>query len=109
MELVRWMQRCCRIAVFVLSERKQEPAMRRLALLTGLVALSAVMGALADDAATAPVSTDAIQATFQSIDRNADHRISKTEAGTYKSLIDRFALLDTDGDGFISESEFAAA
>jgi Ca2+-binding EF-hand superfamily protein len=43
------------------------------------------------------------------VDRNGDHRISRTEAGTYKSLIDRFAYLDTDGDGFISESEFAAA
>ena len=46
--------------------------------------------------------------TFASVDRNGDHRISKTEAGPYKLLIDRFAYIDTDGDGFISQTELNA-
>jgi Ca2+-binding EF-hand superfamily protein len=86
--------------------------MHRFVILCGVLSLSASISALADDAATTPtptVSTAAVQVTFQSIDRNGDHRISKTEAGSYKNLIDRFAVFDADGDGFISESEFQAA
>lgn len=47
-------------------------------------------------------------AAFASIDRNGDHRISKTEAGSYKNIIDRFAYIDTDGDGFITQDELMA-
>ena len=47
-------------------------------------------------------------AAFASIDRNGDHRISKTEAGSYKNIIDRFAYIDTDGDGFITQNELTA-
>jgi hypothetical protein len=47
-------------------------------------------------------------AAFASIDRNGDHRISKTEAGSYKNIIDRFAYIDTDGDGFITQDELIA-
>jgi Ca2+-binding EF-hand superfamily protein len=47
-------------------------------------------------------------AAFASIDRNGDHRISKTEAGAYKNIIDRFAYIDTDGDGFITQDELTA-
>ncbi len=71
-----------------------------LALLAGIASV-----AVADDRNT-PVAE---QPAFQAVDRNGDHRISRTEAGNYKSLIDRFAYLDTDADGFISEPEFAAA
>lgn len=72
--------------------------------LSAFVLLAVAAAVMAEDR-TEPISGP----TFQSVDRNGDHRISRTEAGTYKSLIDRFAYLDTDGDGFISESEFAAA
>jgi hypothetical protein len=50
----------------------------------------------------------ATSATFASIDRNGDHRISKTEAGTHKTIIDRFAYIDTNGDGFITQDELTA-
>lgn len=81
--------------------------MYRLTALSAFALLAGTTIAMADG--VVPPESAAQQPTFESIDRNGDHRISKTEAGGYKSLIDRFAYLDTDGDGFISESEFAAA
>lgn len=47
-------------------------------------------------------------ATFESMDKNADSQISKTEAGTDKMLSDSFASIDTNGDGYISKSEYMA-
>ncbi|MBB6092842.1 hypothetical protein HNQ60_001720 [Povalibacter uvarum] len=58
---------------------------------------------------SAPERASGVQITFDSIDRNADRRISRTEAGYYKYLIDRFASIDTDGDGFISREELYAS
>ena len=66
---------------------------------------SAVATASAGESAPATVTTNP-QVTFESIDRNADHCISKTEAGSFKDLINEFAAIDRDGDGFISKSEF---
>jgi hypothetical protein len=74
--------------------------------LSALVLLAGITTVVMADDRNAPVPE---QPAFQAVDRNGDHRISRTEAGTYKSLIDRFAYLDTDADGFISEPEFAAA
>lgn len=48
-------------------------------------------------------------ATFASLDRNSDHRISRSEAGFDRVLSETFAEIDTDGDGFISTAEYAAA
>lgn len=48
-------------------------------------------------------------ATFASLDRNSDHRISRSEAGFDRVLSETFAEIDTDGDGFISGAEYAAA
>lgn len=47
-------------------------------------------------------------AAFDSLDRNRDGQLSKSEAAADKSLADRFASLDTNGDGYLSKSEFAA-
>lgn len=47
-------------------------------------------------------------ATFESLDKNADSQISKTEAAGDKTLSDSFASADTNGDGYLSKSEFQA-
>jgi Ca2+-binding EF-hand superfamily protein len=46
--------------------------------------------------------------TFDSLDKNGDAQISKTEAAGDKSLSDSFAKADTNGDGYLSKSEFMA-
>lgn len=80
--------------------------MQRSILFTALAGLCAA--ALADDGTGTLDTTAQVQVAFETIDRNSDQRISKTEAGTHKTLIDRFAAVDADGDGFISKAEFEA-
>ncbi len=48
------------------------------------------------------------QAMFKSLDKNGDQRISKSEAAGDKMLTEHFSMIDTDGDGYISESEYMA-
>ena len=48
-------------------------------------------------------------ATFDSLDKNADSQISKTEASADSKLSANFATLDTNGDGYLSKAEFVAA
>ncbi len=72
-----------------------------------LAALSLCTAAMAGDKPqVAKAKVDA--AAFASLDRNADNQISRTEAGVDRKLSDGFAYVDTDGDGFISRSEFLA-
>jgi hypothetical protein len=47
-------------------------------------------------------------ATFDSLDKNADSQISKTEATADGKLSENFAALDTNGDGYLSKAEFMA-
>lgn len=47
-------------------------------------------------------------ATFESLDKNADQQISKTEAAADKRLTDSFASADSNGDGYLSKSEYVA-
>lgn len=47
--------------------------------------------------------------TFAELDRNDDHRISRSEAGFDRVMSQTFAEIDTDGDGFVSTAEYAAA
>ena len=47
-------------------------------------------------------------ATFDTLDKNADSQISKTEASSDSKLSDSFATLDTNGDGYLSKAEFMA-
>lgn len=49
------------------------------------------------------------QATFESLDRNKDQQISKTEASADRALAARFASVDANADGYISKSEYAAS
>lgn len=47
-------------------------------------------------------------ATFDSLDKNGDAQLSKTEAAADKSLADSFAAADSNGDGYLSKTEFEA-
>jgi hypothetical protein len=47
--------------------------------------------------------------TFAQLDRNGDHRISRSEAGFDRVMSKTFAEVDTDGDGFVSAAEYATA
>ncbi len=47
--------------------------------------------------------------TFESLDRNGDRRLSRTEAGYNRLLSAIFVSSDTDGDGFVSRAEYEAA
>lgn len=46
--------------------------------------------------------------TFDSLDKNGDAQISKTEAAADKALTDSFAKTDTNGDGYLSKGEYTA-
>ncbi|HEY0683982.1 MAG TPA: hypothetical protein VGD45_16750 [Steroidobacter sp.] len=46
--------------------------------------------------------------TFDSLDKNGDAQLSKTEAAADKTLADSFATADTNGDGYLSKTEFTA-
>jgi hypothetical protein len=68
-----------------------------------LLSVTAVAG---DKEHKDPMKTSA--ATFESLDKNADAQLSKTEAAADKTLANSFATADTNGDGYLSKSEFAA-
>jgi Ca2+-binding EF-hand superfamily protein len=68
-----------------------------------LAACSLCAVALAED--TKQVAT---ASAFTALDKNADNQISKTEAGIDRKLSDGFAYVDTNGDGFISRTEYLA-
>jgi EF hand domain-containing protein len=46
---------------------------------------------------------------FDSLDRNGDNRLSRSEAGYDRLFSAIFATSDGDGDGFVSRAEYAAA
>ncbi len=46
--------------------------------------------------------------TFESLDKNADQKLTASEAMPDKALSDSFAKADTNKDGYISRAEFDA-
>lgn len=46
---------------------------------------------------------------FESLDRNADNRLSRTEAGYNRVLLQIFVTSDADGDGFVTRAEYSQA
>jgi hypothetical protein len=48
-------------------------------------------------------------APFDALDRNADHRLSRSEAGFDRTLSRTFAEIDADGDGYVTPIEYALA
>lgn len=84
--------------------------MKTLTVLTAVAAFVAT-AAFADDPtqsvdSKAPKSTEA---KFKSLDRNDDHRLSKSEASADDSLSVQFASVDADGDGYVTQREYTAS
>lgn len=46
--------------------------------------------------------------TFESLDKNADGKVSLDEASVDSALFTAFKTLDTNKDGYLSKEEFAA-
>jgi hypothetical protein len=58
---------------------------------------------------TAPEPAQNRGATFESLDTNADGRISKSEAEANAGVKEQFANYDVNGDGFIERAEVTQA
>lgn len=56
--------------------------------------------------AVADESPGIVAPKFESLDRNADNRLSRTEAGYNKLLSRIFVTSDADADGFVSRAEY---
>jgi len=69
-------------------------------LVTGLAASLFALGAYAGDYGK--------KASFESLDADSNGQISATEAQAHSKLSQKMAQLDTDGDGSLSQTEFAA-
>ena len=79
---------------------------RVIAMITGTACLFGAAGAYAQDSGKKLIVA---QGSFAALDRNGDHRLSRSEAGFDRVLSQTFAEIDTDGDGFVSTTEFAVA
>jgi hypothetical protein len=77
-----------------------------LATLAGAATLLAAASVHANDDGKARIAT---AESFATLDRNGDHRISRSEAGFDRLMSQTFAEVDTDGDGFVSPAEFTTA
>lgn len=73
-----------------------------------LVALLPLAGlAATDDQATDPATPLVQTASFEALDANRDGRISMPEASADPQLVENFAALDKNGDGYLDAVEFA--
>jgi hypothetical protein len=59
-----------------------------------------------DVESTSAAAKTAAMSNFETLDKNGDERISRTEAGMDKNLSNTFGIADTDGDGYVSKAEF---
>lgn len=70
--------------------------------LTDAVALSVAISSIAFAGPRQPPPFDAL-------DRNADERLSRSEASYDRTLAEIFASSDLNGDGFVDRDEYARA
>lgn len=78
-----------------------------------LLAFCAALSSLAAAGEIAGILTPGLaksaSPTFESLDRNADNRLSRSEASYSRLLSAIFATSDADGDGFVSRAEYERA
>lgn len=92
------------------SDNGKAPLMKKsvIALIAGTACLFAASVASADNIGSdKPIAT--ANDSFTALDRNNDHRLSRSEAGFDRLLSQTFAEIDTDADGFVTLGEFAAS
>lgn len=53
-----------------------------------------------------PPGSGQIEPTFETLDTNADDRISLSEAQAYPPLVARFPAIDRQGKGYITRAEY---
>jgi hypothetical protein len=82
----------------------QENAMTKYLVSTFAAAMMLSAVAVADD----PGKSTSADATFKSLDRDADQRLSKSEASSDSMLSQHFAAVDADSDGFLTKREYTA-
>jgi hypothetical protein len=76
---------------------------------TCLLVAASLAPCAAQTAQDLPVrSSKDVQVVFNSLDRDRDSKISRTEASMKGSVSKRFDGIDSDGDGYLSKQEFAA-
>ena len=68
----------------------------------------AVLGALAALVSGVALAADAAKPSFEALDKNADDKVSLSEAADNDALFVAFKNLDTNKDGVLSREEFAA-
>jgi hypothetical protein len=74
--------------------------------LTSLFAATVLaVGVAAADQDASPAGADAM---FKSLDKDGDQRLSKSEVAQDKALMEDFAALDTDSDGYLTTREYAS-
>jgi Ca2+-binding EF-hand superfamily protein len=72
------------------------------------VLLLATLSVTAARAAEQDQPASSAEATFKALDKDADQRLSKSEAAKDKSLASTFAYLDANGDGYLTLREYTA-
>lgn len=89
------------------------PSMMALVLVAALVAPAALAQRTEPPTTTPPpdrtMDTAPKMMSFRDMDVNADGKVSKDEAAVDAKLTSQFAKADRDGDGQLSETEYAAS
>jgi len=70
---------------------------------------SAIAQTPAQDPASQPAQPQEQGATFESLDKDSDGRISKSEAAANANVTAQFSSYDLDGNGFIEKAEVSSA
>jgi Ca2+-binding EF-hand superfamily protein len=72
------------------------------------VVLVSTLSIAAAQAAEQDKPASSAEELFKSLDRNADQRLSKSEAANDRTLARTFPYLDADGDGYLTLREYTA-
>ena len=81
----------------------------RLLIAGSIAAVLPIAGAFAQSSPPAQSEPQQQGATFESLDKDSDGRISKTEASANTNVSQQFSRYDKNGNGFIERDEVTTA